>query len=90
MERFGEIVIKRDILNKDGFVDVRKDEVYIVEIMHIGTIGGFENYPHNGTMEGSINPVAIVRIESGDNPDMADKVIPFELLYDINLKMYSK
>lgn len=53
-----------------------EEDVYI---HHIGVRGGFERYPNDNTMDGSIEPIAIVQVIKTGH------VIPIEIGFQANL-----
>ena len=59
MKRLAIIEITRDFVRSD--VTFKKGETYLAEILSIGFSGGFDRH-NNDTMEGSIEPCAIIHI----------------------------
>jgi len=53
-------------------------DVEQVLIHYIGVRGGFERYPSDNTMEGSIDPICIIQTKTGD-------ILVLELHYEVNL-----
>ena len=77
MKRQKEIKIIRDITTPSG-LKFNMGDHFTVNLLKIGFCGGFDRYPEDNTMEGSIFPVAVVEFENG-------KIMYFEIEHHIHI-----